>query len=377
MSETFFNDLEILNSTKTTTTEFLNNSIQLFFNFITHLINEKDDPNQIFEKKIVFNKLSFVSKEILACKVLEENSIQVLTELSEYYSIQNENIQVLIITFFLIFELGENYPNFFNRLNDIEFLNILKSSLLMYHDDQNDILKKIFFEISVKVLYRICISVEFSLQELETFDSQFIEILCQFIEKNRDDCDEDVNFSTIRLLLAINDQFMKKNVSRKFIENLVVTTLVKRIDHSITLSENVIFMLNRTTGNNGLKNCSSSNDGNGNHKKFVEINQLLIINFLQKIFTTEKLHNLFYTNDLCVVLDVVIRELLNCDDNDELQIAFLEVLSPLIKNCFSRNVFHKSCEVLNLLKIFSGEDIKYKVKKVCLKVWNECHGWLI
>lgn len=43
--------------------------------------------------------------------------------------------------------------------------------------------------------------------------------------------------------------------------------------------------------------------------------QMLILKLLYLIFTTEELFEFFYTNDLCVLLDIVLREL--CDLGDE------------------------------------------------------------
>jgi hypothetical protein len=43
--------------------------------------------------------------------------------------------------------------------------------------------------------------------------------------------------------------------------------------------------------------------------------QMLILKLLYLIFTTEELFEFFYTNDLCVLVDIVLREL--CDLGDE------------------------------------------------------------
>jgi hypothetical protein len=42
---------------------------------------------------------------------------------------------------------------------------------------------------------------------------------------------------------------------------------------------------------------------------------MLILKLLYLIFTTEGLYEFFYTNDLCVLVDIVLREL--CDLGDE------------------------------------------------------------
>jgi hypothetical protein len=50
----------------------------------------------------------------------------------------------------------------------------------------------------------------------------------------------------------------------------------------------------------------------------------LILGFLTRVFsdTTTELPNLFYTNDLKSIVDVVLRELLNGRDDEEVRFAF-------------------------------------------------------
>ena len=45
--------------------------------------------------------------------------------------------------------------------------------------------------------------------------------------------------------------------------------------------------------------------------------QLLVLKLLYLIFTTKGTTEYFYTNDLCVLVDVFLREILNLDESNE------------------------------------------------------------
>lgn len=45
--------------------------------------------------------------------------------------------------------------------------------------------------------------------------------------------------------------------------------------------------------------------------------QLLVLKILYLLFTTKGCTEFFYTNDLCVLVDVFLREILNLDEENE------------------------------------------------------------
>ena len=45
--------------------------------------------------------------------------------------------------------------------------------------------------------------------------------------------------------------------------------------------------------------------------------QLLVLKLLYLLFTTKGTADYFYTNDLCVLVDVFLREILNLDEDNE------------------------------------------------------------
>jgi hypothetical protein len=60
--------------------------------------------------------------------------------------------------------------------------------------------------------------------------------------------------------------------------------------------------------------------------------QLLVLKMLYLLFTTKGTSEFFYTNDLCVLVDVFLRELVDLDEESE-SVSFLPVVVILISNC--------------------------------------------
>ena len=84
--------------------------------------------------------------------------------------------------------------------------------------------------------------------------------------------------------------------------------------------------------------------------------QLLILKLLYLLFTTKSTYEYFYTNDLRVLLDVIIRNLLDLPDElMSLRHTYLRVLSPLLAHTqLSHPPHYKREEILKVLGVLSG-----------------------
>lgn len=150
--------------------------------------------------------------------------------------------------------------------------------------------------------------------------------------------DETLNYSLIKLILALNEQFMvaalpsdKSDKTR----NRVLQALVARSGASKTFAENIIFMLNRADAADEEDVCM----------------QLLVLKILYLLFTTTGTHEYFYTNDLCVLVDVFLRELANLpDESESLRHTYLRVLHPLLTNTQLRSAPYKHAQIVRTLR---------------------------
>ncbi|KAJ3017110.1 hypothetical protein HKX48_003706 [Thoreauomyces humboldtii] len=216
---------------------------------------------------------------------LEDEGLAVADRLSTYDVTDPDTAYAV---YSLLMRLSDVCPNALRRLDSIEWLaNLIQA--LVSHPVQGRM-----EQIASQLLYKVCDSRELSLAELGVFTDDLLDRLCSLIEDTRE-ADEQ-NHDLIRLLLAVHDQFAQKNAARSVLSNPVLQTLERRIDRSKTLSENFILLFNRAED---------------------RTLRLKMIGFLDNLLQNKGTQSLFYTNDLVVILDVVLRETKNVDADDE------------------------------------------------------------
>ncbi|KAK5133048.1 hypothetical protein LTR08_008253 [Meristemomyces frigidus] len=162
--------------------------------------------------------------------------------------------------------------------------------------------------------------------DITTVDDGFILYLFQLIEQLSDDADDPYHYPIIRVLLVLNEQYMclasaPSSPGNGAVTNRILKTLSTHGSYYRTFGENLILLLNREAA--------------------LSL-QLLILKLLYLLFTTPSTYEYFYTNDLHVLVDVIIRNLLDLDpgaggvdDRDgqaALRHTYLRVLCPLLKN---------------------------------------------
>ncbi|PPR03362.1 hypothetical protein CVT24_012487 [Panaeolus cyanescens] len=217
----------------------------------------------------------------------------------------------------------------------------------------------------VKLMYEVCRVVKTpTLQDLKIFDESFIDYLFDLVEQTRDMQDETFNYSVIKLIISLNEQFMvaeledsKTQTSLGRLEttdpkNRVIRVLMRRLGSAKTFGENMIFMLNRaerTADDTCVK--------------------LLILKILYVLFSTKGTSEYFYTNDLCVLVDVFLRELSDLDeDSDLLRHTYLRVLHLLLTKTQLRDVPYKRPQILVTLESFirnsSIRDVNPETKRL-------------
>lgn len=211
---------------------------------------------------------------------------------------------------------------------------------------------------------------------------EFISTLFDLVERTRDAADETFNYSLIKLIIALNEQFMVSSlpaptpgqgalpppilptiVGKRKPErdpNLVLEVLKRREGDSKTFGENVIFILNRSSASSSESGHDLNASADVVPPPFFRLADgspdslcvsLLILKILYLLFTTSGTHEYFYTNDLCVLVDVFLRELCDLGEESEgvspsglrsivalltfapqLKHTYLRVLHPLLTN---------------------------------------------
>lgn len=200
--------------------------------------------------------------------------------------------------------------------------------------------------------------------ELDLLDDEFFHCLYASIESTRDDTLESINFDTIHLLVSLHHQFLLSLSDGSTTPNRPLQVLATRIDQSKTLSENLIFILNRET------NIPS---------------KIIILEFIYELFQPNRspviiptktpssspsssspltLSQFFFTNDIQVLVDLLLRDLeslrafatqTNIDaETMRLMMACLKVLPGLLLfsqyRMISGDVAYKSRELKDVLE---------------------------
>ncbi|KAJ7768649.1 hypothetical protein DFH07DRAFT_807525 [Mycena maculata] len=201
----------------------------------------------------------------------------------------------------------------------------------------------------IRLLYEVCRVQRFSVQDLRIFDDAFIDYMFDLVEQTRQMQDETFNYAVIKLIVALNEQFMVASLSNESDgttpplvpsepKNRVLRVLMRRLGSSKTFGENMIFMLNRAQ-RTPEDLCM----------------QLLVLKILYLLFTTKGTSEYFYTNDLCVLVDVFLRELVDLDDESEsLRHTYLRVLHPLLTKTQLRDVPYKRPQIVFALESLTG-----------------------
>lgn len=197
----------------------------------------------------------------------------------------------------------------------------------------------------LELMYEMARIERVRIADLLHVDDGFVSYLFQIIEDLSDDIDDPYHYPVIRVLLVLNEQYMVAATTAAVdaiglapdapLTNRVVKILSRHGLHFRTFGENIILLLNRAT-ETAL--------------------QLLILKLLYLLFTTHATYEYFYTNDLRVLVDVIIRNLLDLpDESASLRHTYLRVFYPLLAHTqLNQPPQYKRDEILRVLAILSG-----------------------
>ncbi|KAF2481982.1 hypothetical protein BDY17DRAFT_174984 [Neohortaea acidophila] len=245
-----------------------------------------------------------------------------------YCLLQDDDIPVLHITAAMLLFDGRMNESAFEMLrSEGVFPRLIQ--LIRGGGEDNDDMRRLLLEL----LFELCRTQKLSREELITADDDFVLYLLQLIEDYSDDVDDPYHYPIIRVLLVLNEQYMclasmpPSADEDGAIPNRIVTMLSAYGSSYRTFGENIILLLNRESTLSA---------------------QLLILKLLYLLFTSPSTYEYFYTNDLHVLVDVIIRKLLDLDPGSEenaletdgverdgqraLRHTYLRVLCPLLRN---------------------------------------------
>jgi hypothetical protein len=187
---------------------------------------------------------------------------------------------------------------------------------------------------------------------LASITDAFVLSLFSITESLSADASDPYHYPVIRVLLVLNEQYMVKSALTSTtgpnhhgaLTNRIIKALSTHLSSYKTFGENLILLLNRESETSL---------------------QLLILKLLYLIFSTKSTSEYFYTNDLHVLLDVILRNLLDLPAEDEamqaLRHTYLRVMYPLLSNSQLRRegMNYKRIEIQQVLRVLSGEGAQH------------------
>lgn len=214
-------------------------------------------------------------------------------------------------------------------------------------------LNKLFLEL----IYEMARILTLDWNDLAAVDDSFVLTLLSLTEHVSSDAADPYHYCVIRVLLVINEQYMVASSQlprpgeppKPPLTNRVLKAISTHASVYKTFGENLILLLNREKE---------------------AILQIQILKLLYLVFGTRSTAEYFYTNDLHVLLDVILRNLLDLPTDDDidpsqfgtpgmtqaLRHTYLRVLHHLLENSQLQRpgMAYKPVEITAVLDLLAG-----------------------
>ncbi|CAO3643654.1 unnamed protein product [Cunninghamella echinulata] len=283
-----------------------------------------------------------------------EHSTTILSDILKNFALPSMEDSQRYITYSLLLYTGKEDARWMQYIVSEATLQKRNRLLCKIMDELTSLMdNRLLMSIALSLAFEMGKVAKFRKNDIALISLDKINFLLDLVESTRNDSDESFNYDIIQLLLVFNEQFM---MAKNQI-NWLVEALVKGIESTATFGENLIFMLNR------------SND---------TCNQLLILKLLYSIFTEPKLYEYFYTNDLYVLVDIILREVCDLGDDKEsetLRDAYLRILKPLLINTQLRRQPYKKNEIhqviCSLITPYMDKQVEPSSKRLAQRILED------
>ncbi|CAG8191231.1 unnamed protein product [Penicillium olsonii] len=282
---------------------------------------------KLFTSSIFASHADYVRRQIIY-GLLQEDDPNVLHFLASFILFdgrQNENVLQML-----------NSEGAFARL--LELIQAMRRADLDGDAGLHRLLMDLIYEMSR--IQRV------KIEDLVLVDDDFIRCLFDIIEDLSYDVTDPYHYPVIRVLLVLNEQFMISahdpvdGAPSGHLTNKVIKILSVYGGMYKTFGENIILLINREAETSL---------------------QLLTLKLLYLIFTTPSTYEYFFTNDLHVLVDILIRNLLDLpEEAAALRHTYLRVLYPLLAHTQLQNPPHyKRHELRRLLSDLVRGQVSY------------------
>ncbi|KAF2444469.1 hypothetical protein P171DRAFT_432501 [Karstenula rhodostoma CBS 690.94] len=202
-------------------------------------------------------------------------------------------------------------------------------------------------------------------EDFMAVDDSFILYLLGVIEGVSDDHEDPYHYPVIRVLLVLNEQYLVASTQRH--DGRITNRVIKALStHGMTYKTfgcNLILLLNRESETSL---------------------QLLILKALYLIFGNRQTAEYFYTNDLHVLVDVILRNLMDLPSDspaaNALRHTYLRVLHPILTHSqISKPPHYKRTDITRILSLLVASGHHFApVDETTKRLVNRCTAvpWL-
>ncbi|KAL4766083.1 uncharacterized protein BDW70DRAFT_127262 [Aspergillus foveolatus] len=270
---------------------------------------------------------------------------------------EDDPVTLHMIASFLLFD-GRHHEIPLYMMNEEgafpRLLELLQVQSLRMDDESAANLHRLLMEL----LYELSRIQKIKIEDLILVDDDFVRGLFDIIEHVSYDANDPYHYPVIRVLLVLNEQFMISahnpdggQSPSTPLTNKVIKVLSMHGNSYKTFGENIILLINREAETSL---------------------QLLTLKLLYLIFTTPSTYEYFFTNDLHVLVDILIRNLLDLpEEASALRHTYLRVLYPLIAHTQLRLPPHyKRDELKRMLSLLVRGQLTGDTAADCEKIMH-------
>ncbi|KAL9131910.1 MAG: hypothetical protein Q9217_000270 [Psora testacea] len=328
----FWDELEDIVSVQCQSHELIDNALRSYLAFTTNYKKEYIQTDY---------DIARCSYRLLASALFAANKDYVRRQLV-YSLLQEDSPDTLhLIAAFLLCDGRQNEGTFEMMNEEGAFPRLLE--LIQGRKDDDAGLHRML----LMLLYEMSRIQRLRIEDLILIEDEFITFLFQIIEDLAGDVNDPYHYPVISVLLILNEQYMvcahDPSPGQSLLPTIPLTNKVIKIiaTHGPvykSFGQNIILLLNRESETSL---------------------QLLILKLLYLLFTSPPTYEYFYTNDLHVLLDIILRNLLDLPPSSSaLRHTYLRVLYPFLAHTQLKNPPHyKREDVLRLLSVMAGNSM--------------------
>ncbi|KAH7085305.1 hypothetical protein BKA63DRAFT_559942 [Paraphoma chrysanthemicola] len=324
----FWDELDDIVSTRCQEHEIIDNSLRSFLNVTTsykaeYLQTDYSVAKCIFrllEGDLYVAHKDYVRRQIIYCLLQEEDNPTLhIVAAFLLYDGRHSNDDV-------IFEMMQSESTFPRLVELVQTSTVQEDTKL--------------HQMLLELLYESSRVQRLSWEDFMAVNDNFILYLLDIIEGASNDADDPYHYPVIRVLLVLNEQYLVASTTqytdgRRGVTNRVIKAISTHGMTYKTFGCNLILLLNRESETSL---------------------QLLILKLLYLLFGNASTAEYFYTNDLHVLVDVILRNLIDLPHDspaaNALRHTYLRVLHPILMHSqISKPPHYKREELLRLLHL--------------------------